>query len=133
MSPSRRRPLCPSRRRHLPLPRERGSPLGAQRTAALAIAGAGLGGLVVGTFYGVRSNGEYGDSGAYCDAGGTCRDPRGVSLRWGAIQDGNASTVAFIAGGALVASAVVLWLLAPHSPRGAVAITPTPTGIAGSW
>jgi hypothetical protein len=116
-------------------PGEHRSPLGAQRTAALGIAGAGLAGLVVGTVYGLRSNGEYGDSRTYCDAAGACRDPRGVSLRADAIHDGNASTVAFIAGGALVASAVALWFLVPTArpSRTGLTITPSPTGIAGAW
>jgi hypothetical protein len=116
-------------------PVEHRSRLGAQRTVALGIAGAGLAGLVVGTVYGLRSNGEYGDSRAYCGADGACRDARGVSLRADAFHDGSASTVAFIAGGALVASAVALWLLVPTAApaRTGLTITPSPTGIAGTW
>jgi hypothetical protein len=97
----------------------RGSP--PLKAVGLVVAAAGAVGLGVGTYFGLQAlsknsdanNGHCGSSAGFGDAN-TC-DASGVSLRSDAVGAGNLSTVFFVAGGALLATGVTLWLLAPSS------------------
>ena len=74
-------------------------------------------------------------------AHGSCIDETCVTLSKDALSAANASTIAFVAGGALVATGLVLWLTAPgRAAEGhGVALVPTagPQGagvsVSGSW
>jgi hypothetical protein len=88
---------------------------GSSRTAvrAIALVGAGLGvvGLGIGTAFALDANAKKGDY-QQRESGGTC-DAECVSLSKDAVGAATASTIAFVAGGALVAAGAVLWLTAP--------------------
>ena len=88
-----------------------------QRIAAYIAGGAGIIGLGVGTYFGVRSIEDHNEARNHCH--GKLCDPQGVELTDGAIGAGNASTVAFAAGTLALGVGLVLWLAAPSSPKGA--------------
>ena len=89
-----------------------------QRTLGIVAAAAGGVGLAVGTYFGVRTSSKWSDATAHClssNVGLEC-DPSGVDLAADAKQSGNISTIAFIAGGVLLAGGAVLYLTAPSGP-----------------
>ncbi len=96
------------------------SGLGPQRTAAIASAGVGAVGLIVGSIFGVRSMVKHHESDAHCN-GDICADRAGVELMDSARAAGNVSTVAFVVGGVGLGAAAVLWLV----PVGSTATTRT--------
>ena len=73
--------------------------------------------------------------------GGRCNDEQCVTLSQSAVSAARASTIAFVAGGALVAARVVLWLTAPgrNAKAGGVMLVPmvdartTGAGVLGRW
>jgi hypothetical protein len=84
-----------------------------QRTVSYVVGGLGVIGVGIGVGFGVvalEKNGQSNQNG--CD-GNDC-DANGYKLRNEARQAGDISTVAFVAGGTLLASAVVLYFTAPH-------------------
>lgn len=109
---------------------DRGGGFGAQRVLGLVLGGAGVIGLGVGTFFGLRSMSKKADANEYCD-GSECSDERGVALRDEALSAGNVSTIGFVAGGVLVAGGVVLYLTAPDSPKRAGLAPAVAPGFAG--
>jgi len=112
------------------------------------MAGAGVVGLGVGAGFAVSAKSQYNTSLSNCETGnpGLCNST-GVSQRDNARSAGNVATVAVIAGGAVLATGVVLWLTAPqgtvtvqrggqppsNAPR--IGIAPTLGGglIEGAW
>ncbi len=86
-----------------------------QRIAGIAAAGVGVVGVVIGSVLGLVAKSKLDQSNAnnHCDAHDTC-DPQGLDLRSSAGSAATGSTVAFIAGGVLVAGGVVLWFTAPR-------------------
>jgi serine/threonine-protein kinase len=90
------------------------SPHPAETIAVVSLAVAGVAGLGVGTYFGLRSMSEHADARAQCD-GNVCQ-PGGYALRIDAIHDGDASTFAFAAGGTALAAAAVVWLVALRRP-----------------
>jgi len=89
-----------------PLPPPRKSPL---RSVALVAGGAGLVGIGIGSVLGLEAIAAKGQPAGVCDPACDAH----ANSRNAALGEGDASTVAFIAGGALVAAGVVLWLAAP--------------------
>jgi hypothetical protein len=88
-----------------------------QRAAALAVAGVGVAGIVVGTIFGLRARSTWNDVLAnHCNARDVC-DAGAKSLAGDAATSAHVSTASFVAGGVAVAGAVVLWLTARTSPR----------------
>jgi hypothetical protein len=86
------------------------SGLGPQRTVALASAGVGSVGLIVGSIFGVRSIAKHHASDTHCN-GDICADQAGVALMDSARAAGNVSTVAFVVGGVGLGAAAVLWFV----------------------
>ncbi len=84
-----------------------------QRNVGIVIAGAGLVGLGVGSYFGVHSMDKRGEARSHC-TGNVC-DADGLSLRGDAISAGNVSTVTFIAGGAALVGGGILFFTAPPS------------------
>jgi hypothetical protein len=88
----------------------------AQRIAGIAMTVTGAAaGLAVGIGFGARTFFSESDSNAHCK--GILCDQMGVDDRQSARTSGTVSTIAFVAGGALVAGGVALILTAPASPK----------------
>jgi hypothetical protein len=109
-----------------------------QRIAGGVAAGAGVIGVAVGAVLGIVAKSKLDQSNAdnHCDGTDAC-DGTGLSLRQSAGSAALGSTIAFVAGGVLVAGGAVLWFTAPHADgAGArVGLAPNPQGAAlvGSW
>jgi hypothetical protein len=104
---------------------------GAWRTAAYFAGAAGVAGLGLGTFFGVQAMSS--KSSADCVANRCDAMPLEQARRWA-----TASTVAFVAGGALLGGGVALWVLAPRTEaKTAVRLAPLGAGgrleLQGSW
>jgi hypothetical protein len=85
-----------------------------QRIAALVMGGAGVAGLVAGGSLGLVARGAWDHAVSACPAQQACSmEAHDASLR--AVSLGTGSTAAFVAGGAALAGALVLWLTAPGS------------------
>jgi hypothetical protein len=105
--------------------------------AGLAVGGVGLVGVVVGSYYGVRTFQKKGEIGpGDCDAGGGCTT-KGVALQDDAHRFATISTIAFGVGLAAVTAGVVLVVTSrsPGKPRASAWIAPTVGGIGagGAW
>jgi hypothetical protein len=111
----------------------------ARRTLAVVVAGAGVVGLGIGTVFGLTANSSYNSSLDGCPNNKNRCTPAGVHERDVARTQGDVATVAFILGGAAVATGAVLWLTAPSSESGSrrasVGLSPTPGGMTmrGQW
>jgi hypothetical protein len=80
------------------------------RTAAWVIASAGVAGVVAGSVLGVLAIADNDD--AHCTPANVCTDPQ---ARRDAQRMALGSTVGFVAGGALLAGGILLFVLAPRS------------------
>jgi hypothetical protein len=115
-----------------PPPPGNGSSWSGQKTLAVALGVGGLVGVTVGSIFGLKTmlgscnDGKNGvDGGTYCSS-----NDRNAASTEGAI-----STIGFIAGGALLAGAVVVWILAPSgSAKTGALVNPSIRASAGpSW
>jgi hypothetical protein len=107
---------------------------GALRISGLISAGVGVGSLVAGGVMARQASSAYDDSKTYC-AGDLCMD-RGLALREEAVTKGNIATGLVSAGGVLVATGIVLYLVAPadRTPaRTAVGLGPAGAFVKGAW
>jgi hypothetical protein len=96
-----------------------------QRIAAVAVAGAGLAGIVAGAVLGFVSKSTYDDAlSSDCRGNAHRCNSNGISSVNSAYAQATASTVGFIAGGALIAGGVALWATAHHQLR----VEPTARG-----
>jgi hypothetical protein len=86
---------------------------GTQRVLALVTGGLGVVGLGIGTAFGVMALSKKNDANSACP--NQCTSQDGANKWSDATSKGNASTVAFVAGGAAVAAAAVLWFTAPNA------------------
>jgi hypothetical protein len=80
---------------------------------ALGLGGAGVVGVGIGSYFGLRSIAKHSDYENLCTRG-LCA-PAAGPLHDQAVAAGNVSTVAFLVGGALIAGGTVLWFAAPRS------------------
>jgi serine/threonine-protein kinase len=85
----------------------------AQRVTGLVLGGAGIVGVGLGTFFGLRASSKWSDAKDKCTDYPYGCGTEGTDLRSSARSAGNVSTIAFVAGGALLATGVVLYLTAP--------------------
>ena len=109
--------------------------LGTQRILALVSGGFGLGGLAMGTGFGLVSKAKRDEATAYCD-GSVCREQAGVDLKREAIAAGNVATLGFLLGAAGVVGGAVLWLSAPSPSSGAaiqVGVDTRGIAVRGAW
>jgi hypothetical protein len=107
----------------------------AQRVAGLVVGGAGLVALGLGVAFGASASSSWSSAQSECSTGpGNCPSHAlAVSDHDSAVTAGTVSTVAFIAGGALLTGGLVLYFTAPKggAPKtGALGVTPSigPTG-----
>lgn len=88
-----------------------------QKTLAVVMGAVGLGGVVIGSVFGVKTMTGSCADGTVANGGSVCTpDERSSASGEAAI-----STVAFAAGGALLTGAVVVWILAPSGSKTASA------------
>jgi hypothetical protein len=83
-----------------------------QRTIGLVTGGVGLAGLIVGTTFGLIANSDNNDAKTHCPTDSTCNS-QGIASTTSALHAATASTVAFIAGGAMAAVGLVVYLTSP--------------------
>ncbi len=114
------------------------SPGSTQRVLGVVTASVGLAGIAVGSVFGVLAKGHQSDAGPHCS--GTECDATGITDLSDARNAATVSTVGFIAGGALLAGGVVLYLVAPHgSPATGLFVAPGADGsvagltLRGGW
>jgi serine/threonine-protein kinase len=92
------------------------SPGSTQRVLGVVTGVVGLGGIAVGSVFGLIAKGHQSDAGPHCN--GTVCDGTGVSDLSDAHSAATVSTIGFIAGGAVLAGGVVLYLVAPRGSSG---------------
>ncbi|HYQ45112.1 MAG TPA: tetratricopeptide repeat protein [Polyangiaceae bacterium] len=92
-----------------PAAEREGSP---QRTVALVVGAVGIAGLGLGTAFGVLAKNNWSDAKAKCSNYPSACSPQGVDLNSTASSQATVSTIAFIAGGAALATGAVLWFTA---------------------
>lgn len=101
-----------------------------QRTLGIVVAGAGAVGLATGAVFGLLAKSTQDESLGYCNAARQC-EPRGLELDRAAGTQADISTVAFVAGGALLLGGAVLYLTASRSPQSASAPLRLSVGASG--
>jgi hypothetical protein len=105
-----------------------------QRTAGIIVAGAGVVGLGLGTFFGVQASGNWSDAKEECNAFPYECSQKGLDLKSSASSQATLSTVGFIAGGALVGLGAVLFFTAPkQKEQVAFVVGPGSAFIQGSF
>ena len=107
-----------------------------RRALGITLGVVGLGGMAAGAIFGILAKSTYDQTTREC--GGTvrtCADPTGsFHMDYNSAQNqATVSTVAFIAGGVLFAAGAVIFLTAPSSTTGEVAIGPTVTHEGGGF
>lgn len=89
-----------------------------QRVLGVVLAGVGIVGIGMGTFFGLHASSKNDDAAAHCRDTTHC-DQQGLDLDKQARDSATISTISFIAGGALAVGGAVLYFTAP---RGQVAV-----------
>jgi hypothetical protein len=85
----------------------------------------GVAGLIVGTAFGAIARSDNNDAKKNCLVDSAC-NPQGYASSTSAQHAATASTVAFIAGGALVAAGLIVYLTAPSSSQRSARVRLTP-------
>lgn len=88
-----------------------------QRTLGLVAGGIGIAGVVVGSIFGLVSISKKNEADQQCHGPNftQCPTTQGVDDGKAALEAGNISTIAFIAGGALIAGGAILYFTAPDA------------------
>lgn len=94
------------------------------RPIAVGVGAAGLVGVGIGVFFGVSASANWRDAKGGCQNGHTECSEDALTKRSRALSDATVSTVAFIVGGAAVATGAVLWFTAPGAGGTTVAVGP---------
>jgi serine/threonine-protein kinase len=112
---------------------------GRARIAGLALAGAGVIAVGIGTFYGIEAWSTRDGARTGCRANPcTGPDAEAHAAQWNeAVSQGNKSTIAFVGGAVGLAAGAALWFIGrPHdgaTPLTAVAVGPGGLTLAGRW
>jgi hypothetical protein len=102
------------------------------RTPGLAVGGAGLAGIAVGSVFGIVAITKNNESKANCDSNDFC-SVAGKADRNDARTAGTISTISFAAGGALLAGGIAMYLLGgPHRTPSGAGLVVTPGVSAGT-
>ena len=108
---------------------------GSLRIAAYAMGGVGVVGLGLGTIFGLRAKSKWSDAQDGCKPGACGASSAAQANKDSATTSGNVSTVAFIVGGAALATGVVLFVVS-RSPKTAstvgVQVGPTLGGVSAA-
>src|SRR5262249_52380776 len=86
-----------------------------QRTLGIALGGAGLVALVVGTVFGLVAKGTYDSALTHCPNGPSSCDPEGADGGDRAHGQATAATISFVAAGVLLGAGTALYLTAPRA------------------
>ncbi len=114
-------------------PATRASDGSGRRTVGLVLGGAGIVGVGLGTFFGVRASSKWSDAKDKCSDYPYGCSAEALDLRSNARSSGTVSTVAFVAGGALLATGLVLYFTAPKQQEMALGIGPGSAFLRGSF
>jgi hypothetical protein len=103
-----------------------------RKPLGIVLGGAGIAGIAVGSIFGVLTIVSSNNSKSECLSPTNCTDrTAALSDHSTAVTDGTISNIGFIAGGALLAAGLVLWLTAPSgteaSPVPVVSVRVSPT------
>jgi hypothetical protein len=115
------------------------SGMGTQRLIGLVVGGVGVVGVGLGAVFGAMTMSAASTQKSACPSATNCPNyGQASSAHSGGETDATLSTVSFIAGGALLASGVILFFTAPHpkeqAPSVALAVTPgVAPGGGGLW
>jgi serine/threonine-protein kinase len=123
------RTATPEIPRPLPPP-ARASLIGPQRAIALAIAGAGVVTLGVGSYLGIKALAEWPTAPCPNDR---CPSQSTVDQRTASRADGDAATWTLLAGGVAVAGAAVLWFTGVPAGRAGIGIGPGSVSVIGGF
>jgi hypothetical protein len=93
-----------------------------QRTIGIVVAGVGLVGVGVGTFFGLQASSNWSDAKKECSAYPNGCSAKGISLQKDASSQAMISTVGFIAGGVGLAAGAVLFFTAGSGKTETVAV-----------
>ena len=111
-----------------------GSGLGAQKIIGLTAGGLGVAGIVVGTVFGVLTFAAASDQNSDCSSSSDCpRRTAALSDHSTGSTEGSASTAAFIAGGALLATGLTLFFTSHKSNTEHPAPTTRDAGAQAAW
>ncbi len=100
------------------------------RAVGITLGVVGLVGVGLGAGFGISATSKANRANELC-TGSECRSPEGVSLTDDARTAATISTIGFVAGGALLASGVVLYLLAPSASKSATTTRISPVAMPG--
>jgi hypothetical protein len=127
--------LPPSETAATPAQRGTDSGAAARRTVAYVLGAAALIGIGTGAYFGMRASSDWSHAKSLCGAGCASSSPA-YDARDSAHAEGNASTVAFVAGGVALAAAIVFFVgsMRNDQPSKATArATPAADSGAASW
>ena len=106
----------------------------AQRVTGLVFGGVGVVGLGLGTFFGLQASSKWSDAKAKCTDYPYGCSGDAADARSSAHSGATVSTVAFVAGGALLATGVVLYLTAPKKKESvALRVGPNSAFVQGTF
>lgn len=110
------------------------SGLTTQQTLGIVVGGAGLVGIGLGSYFGVRAISQNSDAEQHCPRSPLCDDQTGADLTKQAQKSARASNIAFAIGGGLVALGAVVYLTSGKKQEDRVALVPVlgPGTAAGS-
>jgi serine/threonine-protein kinase len=83
------------------------------KKVGLGLGVAGVVGLGVGSVFGLRAMSINDDAKGHCPQSPRCNDPEGPELTRDAQSAATVSTIAFVAGAALLVGGAILWFTAP--------------------
>jgi serine/threonine-protein kinase len=104
-----------------------------QRTLAYALGGAGVIGVGIGSFFGLRAISKNKDAESHCPKGYVCDDAQGPELADDARSAASISTVAFAVGGAALVGGAILFFTSPRQTTVTAAVGPTGITVRGSF
>ena len=105
-----------------------------RKVLGLVVGGGGVAGLVVGGIFGGLALSSLSTANGECPSHSAC-SPKAISDRSTTLTYGNVSTVAFVAGGVLLAGGLTVYFTAPkdHTPFVGVQVVPGMVGLTGGF
>jgi hypothetical protein len=99
------------------------SPGSGQRVAGLVLGGVGVAGIIAGSVFGLVAKSDDNKASQHCLTSDAC-DSEGITLNDSAHHAATVSTIAFLAGGVLAATGVIVYVTAPRRGSSAVSLLP---------